>query len=105
MIPCSVRKRFLITSELIFGLNIFMNLIFNADLSNERTAAMRQCIRLLGLILIVLLVSCSDKDEPNRVPLDQFNIDNSNDYRYIFRKTIQKEHWEENRYKKDEFQE
>jgi hypothetical protein len=66
---------------------------------------MRQCIGILSLFIIALLVSCSDKDVANRVPLDQFNIDNSNNYRYIFRKTIQKEHWEENRYKKDEFQE
>lgn len=66
---------------------------------------MRQCIGILSLFIIALFVSCSDKDVANRVPLDQFNIDNSNNYRYIFRKTIQKEHWEDNRYKKDEFQE
>ena len=43
------------------------------------------------LFLFIAFFSCSEKTEENRVPIDQFETDNSNDYRYIFRERIEKE--------------
>jgi len=37
------------------------------------------------------------------VPIEQFDIDNSNDYRYIFRRNIEDERKRDGRYKPNEF--
>ena len=65
---------------------------------------MRYLLILIIIFMIGIPIHCKKKTE-NRVPLDQFNIDNSNNYRFIFKETIRKENWREKRYKKDEFKE
>lgn len=44
--------------------------------------------------------NCKEK-KTYKQPIDQYNVDGSNDYRYIFRDLIKKDNWKENRYKKD----
>ncbi len=64
-------------------------------------------MRIQRIILIALLIlgfiGCKEKPEVNRVDLDQINVDDSNDYRYIFREEIQKEAERKNKYRKKEF--
>ncbi len=42
-------------------------------------------------ILLFLLLSCYGKGEQHNVNLQQINQDGSNNYRYIFRKEIEKD--------------
>ncbi|MBN1496381.1 MAG: hypothetical protein JXA07_06410 [Spirochaetes bacterium] len=58
---------------------------------------------LIGLVFLVNAAGCRQKPEVNRVDLDQINVDDSNNYRYIFRETIREERERENREKKKEF--
>lgn len=44
----------------------------------------------LFLIIFVSFTAC-DKGKKNEVPLDQFQPDGTNDYKYIFKDTIKKE--------------
>lgn len=47
-------------------------------------------------------ISCKKKFR-NYVDIDQINIDSSNNYRHIFKKTIEEERRKESRYRKNEF--
>lgn len=63
-----------------------------------------------AIIIITLLCAFSfsgtlacKKKFRNYVDIEQFNTDSSNNYRHIFKKTIEEERRKENRYKKNEF--
>jgi len=58
---------------------------------------------LIGLVFLFNAAGCRQKPEVNRVDLDQINVDDSNNYRYIFRETIREERERESREKKKEF--
>ena len=61
-------------------------------------------MKILVLILIMALsgfAGCKKSPKKNRVDLEQFQVDDSNDYRYIFRDTIREDERKRNRYKKD----
>lgn len=61
-------------------------------------------MKILVLILIVVLsgsAGCKKAPEKHRVDMEQFQVDDSNDYRYIFRDTIREDERKRNRYKKD----
>jgi len=55
-------------------------------------------------LLPVLLYGCSEEKPKNEVEFDQINVDESNDYRFIFREKIQKEEYLKNKYKKSPFE-
>lgn len=65
---------------------------------------MKNLLKIIFCLMVFVFLNCKENADKNLVPMDQLNIDNSNNYRYIFRKTIEKENWRENRYKRDEFQ-
>jgi len=60
-------------------------------------------ISLLVIILFCIVPGCKKKAEENEVDLDQINVDNSNDYRYIFRDRINEEKIQKNKNKKKNF--
>jgi hypothetical protein len=64
-------------------------------------------VRVLVLLMIIRLFGtvpgCKKKVEENRVDLDQINVDNSNDYRYIFRDRIKEDEYQKNKHKKKNF--
>ena len=64
---------------------------------------MYKILKVLVPVMILSLTGCGEKIDPNRVDLEQFEIDNSNNYRYIFRHRISEEKKRETRYKKDDF--
>jgi hypothetical protein len=47
--------------------------------------------------------NCKKKPDENRVDLDQIDVDNSNDYRYIFRDRIKDDEYQNNKNKKKNF--
>jgi len=51
-------------------------------------------------IACAVSVCCKQKPAKNTVRLEQIRIDNSNDYRYIFRDEIEREKWRDKRYDK-----
>ncbi len=69
------------------------------------SAIVRKIPVLLTIFAITLIISaCQEKVEPNRVDLEQIEVDRSNDYRYIFRDVIEEDTRKRNRFKKKEFQ-
>lgn len=52
-------------------------------------------MKILIIIFVVVLFciepGCKEKAEENKVDFNQINVDNSNDYRYIFRDRIKEE--------------
>ncbi len=54
--------------------------------------------------LLAVVPSCGEKEKPNRVDLEQFEADRSNDYRYIFRDVIEEDARKRSRFKRKEFQ-
>jgi hypothetical protein len=63
---------------------------------------------LIVAILIILLCiepGCKKKVEENQVDFDQINVDNSNDYRYIFRDRIKEEKIQNEKKRKKTFRE
>jgi len=64
-------------------------------------------MKLLILSLVVILFciepGCKKKAEENQVDLDQINVDNSNDYRYIFRDRIKEEKIQDDKNRKKTF--
>jgi hypothetical protein len=68
---------------------------------------MRYAVKTLLLILLIILFGaapgCKKKPEANSVDLEQFNVDDSNDYRYIFKDMIRDQEERNNKYKKKEF--
>ncbi|MCX7680193.1 MAG: hypothetical protein N2316_13395 [Spirochaetes bacterium] len=55
-----------------------------------------------AMIAILSFYGCKKKYR-NYVDIEQINIDSSNNYRYIFKRTIEEERKKENRFKKSEF--
>jgi hypothetical protein len=70
-----------------------------------KDSVMKGLLKILFCLMVFVFLNCNEHADKNMVPIDQLNIDNSNNYRYIFKKTIEKENWRKNRYKRDEFQE
>lgn len=66
---------------------------------------MARIIFIFCLLLFIFLSACKKQGEKNKVPLDQLNIDHTNDYKYIFKGDLEKEKKREQRYKKDIFRE
>jgi hypothetical protein len=64
-------------------------------------------VRILAFLLIIVLFGampgCKKKADENRVDLDQIDVDNSNDYRYIFRDRIKEDEYQKNKHKKKNF--
>ena len=63
-------------------------------------------MKLLSLMLscmVAIVSGCRGDSEKNRVDLQQIETDNSNDYRYIFKDTIQEQEHNLNKYKKKDF--
>ena len=48
-------------------------------------------IWLILLVLIIFPAGCFTEHEENKRPIDQYNIDNSNNYKYIFKDIVDKE--------------
>ena len=48
---------------------------------------------------------CGGKKETNKQPVDQYNLDNSNNYKFIFEDVIKKNKEKEEKYKKGPFDE
>ncbi len=46
---------------------------------------------MIGMMVVCAGAGCKKKPAMNSVDLDQINADDSNNYRYIFRETIQEE--------------
>ncbi|MCU0821153.1 MAG: hypothetical protein MUC95_01610 [Spirochaetes bacterium] len=66
----------------------------------------RSCISAyIILSVLFLLFSCGGETETNQQPIDQYNLDNSNNYKYIFRDIIRKNREKEEKYKKGPFDE
>ncbi len=56
------------------------------------------------MLLIIALsgaVGCKKSPEKNTVDFKQLDVDDSNDYRYIFRDTIREDEQRRNKYKDD----
>ncbi len=53
-------------------------------------------------VLLTGTTACKKKFR-NYVDIEQINIDSSNNYRHIFKRTIEEERRKESRYKKNEF--
>ena len=68
---------------------------------------MRYVVRALAVILAAFIAvfagGCKKKHEANKVPLDQIEADDSNDYRYIFRDRIQEQEERIKKEKNNEF--
>jgi hypothetical protein len=64
-------------------------------------------VRVLAVILAAFMAAvipgCKEKPVENRVPLDQIEADDSNDYRFIFKDAIHKQEEEANKLKKYDF--
>jgi hypothetical protein len=67
----------------------------------------RYAVKSLIVIMLIMVFcaapGCTKKPEVNSVDLEQIDIDDSNDYRYIFRDTIQEQEERNKKYKKKEF--
>jgi hypothetical protein len=60
-------------------------------------------VLVLLVVLIGVATGCKQKNEPNLVDPDQINVDDSNDYRHIFKDTIQQQEDRMKREKKNDF--
>jgi hypothetical protein len=64
-------------------------------------------VKVLMLLLAIILCSiqpgCNKKAEENQVDFDQINVDNSNDYRYIFKDRIKEEKLQNEKNRKKTF--
>jgi hypothetical protein len=56
-------------------------------------------------LLVMMFISCGKEKETNKQPMDQYNLDNSNNYNYIFKDVIKKNREEEEKNKKGPFTE
>lgn len=86
------------------GRAIFCSETIVNEISHILKDSVMKNLKILICLMVFVFLNCKDNADKNLVPIDQLNIDNSNNYRYIFRETIEKENWRENRYKRDEFQ-
>ncbi|MCU0846531.1 MAG: hypothetical protein MUD12_01430 [Spirochaetes bacterium] len=59
----------------------------------------------LGLVFMSLLLvfGCKKKNEPNRVDMDQIDIDRSTNYRHVFKDMIEDDERNQKKYKRDTF--
>ena len=57
----------------------------------------------IAFIIILSLTVCNKNDKLNQVPIEQINIDKSNNYRYIFRESIKRDRLREQKNKKNNF--
>jgi hypothetical protein len=66
-------------------------------------------VKVLMLLLAIILCSiepgCKKQSEQNQVDFDQIDVDNSTDYRYIFRDKIKEEKFQNDKKKKKTFRE
>ncbi len=58
---------------------------------------------LLIIVLFCFEPGCKKKVEENQVDFDQINVDDSTDYRYIFRDRIKEEKFQNDKNKKKTF--
>lgn len=49
------------------------------------------CSLVTAVTLFLCVAGCKKKPVENRVDLEQIQVDNTNDYRYIFRETLREE--------------
>ncbi len=65
---------------------------------------MRVLVVILAACMAVAAVpGCKEKPEPNPADFEQFDADNSTDYRYIFRETLRDQEEKSNKLKKYDF--
>jgi len=50
-----------------------------------------RCFKIVVIFFIFFISGCSENEAENMVPMEQINIDDSNNYRYIFKESIDKE--------------
>ena len=55
------------------------------------------------MLVITMFISCGGKKETNKQPVDQYNLDNSNNYKFIFKDVIEKNREKEEKYRKGPF--
>ena len=65
----------------------------------------KHVVWIISLISIITSISCGSNKEKNKQPIDQYNLDNSNNYKYIFKDIIKKNNEKEDKYKKGPFDE
>jgi hypothetical protein len=53
------------------------------------------------LLFAVSYANCKNHPEKNKVPVEQYNSDNSSNYRYMFREEIKKEKEEQKKQSRD----
>ncbi len=46
---------------------------------------------LIIAVSIIINISCGENNNKNKQPMDQYNLDKSNNYKYIFKDLIKKE--------------
>ena len=66
---------------------------------------MKILISVLVITIFFIEPGCKKKAEENQVDFDQINVDNSNDYRYIFRDRIKEEKIQNDKNNKKTFKE
>lgn len=64
---------------------------------------MKILIFLLVIIISCIQPGCNKKAEENQVDFDQIDVDNSNDYRYIFKDRIKEEKLQNEKNRKKTF--
>ncbi|MDY6933215.1 MAG: hypothetical protein SVZ03_03215 [Spirochaetota bacterium] len=64
---------------------------------------MKRHVNIIIIILFLSYIACGNSNEGNKVSIEQINSDNSNNYRYIFRKSISNDRLREKRNKRDAF--
>ena len=52
------------------------------------------------IITVILFSACKEKLPKNTVDIDQINYDNTNNYKFIFKDTIEEEKRKKSKYKK-----
>lgn len=74
----------------LLPVRIFRNKIHKI-IPNIKYKKMKIVFNIISVIIICLffiIAGCSEKKKKNRVNLDQINVDNSNNYRHIFKDHI-----------------
>ncbi|MCX8124174.1 MAG: hypothetical protein N3F66_08425 [Spirochaetes bacterium] len=65
---------------------------------------MKKIALIICFICVISYISCK-KNEENRIPREQIQVDGSHDFSLLFKDIIEKEKKEKNRYKKGPFDE